>query len=234
MVDDAVLLNFPDFCFPKQYLVLDIETTGFSKQVDFIMQIGLLHIANEEVKNKTSFYMQVPEGSLSDGAFKAHGITEEKCNKEGLPRHTACLNLASTLANWFSMGGVIVGHNAARFDLPFISSVMTRENVDFDFHDQALVDTGCLVKAIQINTFPLTKETPSAYWHRISSIRAHKVYWALERYCIPEFKLEERMKEEKLSSHDALADCIVTSWVLEALKKRRAAIQALMGKREVG
>lgn len=228
-MDDAVLLNFPDFCFPEHYLVLDIETTGFSNKVDFIQQVGMVQVSDGEIKNSVSFYMQVPEGSVSDGAFKVHGITADKCNRDGLPRRLACLHLAETLSSWFKKGGALVGHNAARFDLPFISNVMTREKVDFDFHDFAVVDTGCLVKAIQINTFPQTRETPRAYWRRISNIRAKGVFWALAKYCIPTFGLEKRAEEAGLDAHDALADCIMTSWVLEDLKKRRANVAALKG-----
>jgi len=229
-VDDAVLLNFPDFCFPEHYMVIDLETTGFDNKVDFIQQVGLVHVSKGEIKNKMGFLMQVPLGSVSEGAFKVHGITAEKCMKEGLPRRVACLRLADTLTNWFKLGGTLVGHNAIGFDLPYISSVMTRENVNFDFHDAALVDTGCLVKAIQLNTFPQKGETPRMYWNRIRNIRAAGVYWSLDRYCVPTFGFEKRAKEEGLDAHDALADCVMTSWVLEDLKKRRENIAALMKK----
>lgn len=100
----------------KNYLILDIETTGFSPIDNEILEIGLLYISDKKIEA----YSQI--NTCAKGVpphiVKLTGITEEMMRTEGIhPK----INLAFTVDNYIRHADIIIGHNFINFDLPFLN-----------------------------------------------------------------------------------------------------------------
>lgn len=79
------------------YLVADTETTGFKRSGPLIQpeqgrvcQLAFV-LCGEDAEPIMEFSSLIKLGDIkiSDGAFKAHGITAEKCNRFGLDQRSA-------------------------------------------------------------------------------------------------------------------------------------------------
>ena len=212
-------MNYPPEYFPATYLVLDVETTGFSHRKDYIAQFGLAKVVERELVYQTGFIIHVPKDSMSEGATGSHGLTEEICNRDGVPREEAMNTIHGILTSWHETNpnDPIVGHNLAKFDLPFIEQEFERFNLVFDLDVFPMVDTGAMVKAMQIGTYPTPGEPQKQFMLRMLNYRAKGVMWALEKYCIDRYGLRE--KTASMDSHNAQNDCVITHWVLEEIYK---------------
>lgn len=116
------------------YLIFDTETTTFpSNYLDRnhpnqarMMQLGIL-VLDETFKEVFAFksLIRLPEGKVcSDGAFAAHGISVERCNKFGLPSDVAI----KVLENLYGDSIRCIGHN-----LQFDARLVEIEDSTFPF-----------------------------------------------------------------------------------------------------
>lgn len=220
------LHRYPDSYFPESYLVVDIETTGFSPVRDYIVQFGIVHVEGCEVVSKLSFLVQIPPGSMNEKATEVHGLTEEMCNTQGVPRKDAIYSICNTLTQWVGSRAdpVFIGHNAYKFDFPFMQGEFERAGLPrFDLSSCRIIDTGAIVKAEQIGTYPLLEhgETLYEFNDRVLNLRIKGVKWALGEYCMNRFRLQEKMASEGIKTHDATSDCMLTHWVFEKLREER-------------
>ena len=113
--------------YPKKYVVLDIETTGLSRNNDRIIEIA----ANEYVNGTLSrqFHTYVNPGMHIPMAIShLNGIWDK--DVEGAP---SIIEVRDELKRFIGKSP-IVGHNIARFDIPFLSIQMRTEfkNSQFD------------------------------------------------------------------------------------------------------
>ena len=99
----------------ENYLFIDTETTGFKKSGGLmqegqarVCQIAMI-LANQEGRTLSEFSSLVrPERwSISEGAEKVHGITDDDCYTNGL-RQSVIIEMYHTLA---SKADIIVAHN---------------------------------------------------------------------------------------------------------------------------
>ncbi|MEC9484552.1 MAG: 3'-5' exonuclease [Candidatus Izemoplasma sp.] len=107
------------------YVVFDIETTGLNPRTDRIIEIGALRIKNGEVVD--SFEQLINPGiTIPDNVIAIHGITNEMV-KDALFPGIALQEFIS-----FCEGvDFLIGHNAVRFDYPFIENECTRYMVKY-------------------------------------------------------------------------------------------------------
>lgn len=98
--------------FPKSYVVIDIETTGFDPVHNKIIEIGALKVENYNVVD--SFSSLVNPGILIDSFIsELTGITNEQLSS------APYLNTILPLFDDFVADSIIVGHNVS-FDINFI------------------------------------------------------------------------------------------------------------------
>ena len=70
---------------PSTYLVFDTETGGTDLYSDRILEFGFCFVIDNVVKEKMSFLVKRPRDFvITEGAFKAHGITHELLEREGV------------------------------------------------------------------------------------------------------------------------------------------------------
>ena len=124
----------------EDYVVFDIETTGFNSQNDRIIEIGAVKIVNGKVTETFSEFvnpqMPIPYRitqltTITDAMVMDAGTIEEV-----LPRFLA-----------FSKGSVLVAHNAG-FDTGFIKENAKRLNLAYDF---TVVDTLGLARCLMVH-----------------------------------------------------------------------------------
>lgn len=118
------------------YVVLDIETTGFSAENDDIIELSAIKVENGEVVDEFSKLIK-PFGFLSNRIVELTGITREMVS------NAPYINPVILEFNEFCKGYTVIGHNV-NFDLNFINKKL------FECHgitfDNDYIDTLKLAK----------------------------------------------------------------------------------------
>lgn len=106
-------------------IVFDIETTGFSRDNERIIEIALLDIAGGE--NSTFQTLVNPERYVANSHI--HGISTHKVNRPDIPRMKDLIPvLLQYVRSRQKPGGRVmwVAHNARSFDVPFLVNEFSR------------------------------------------------------------------------------------------------------------
>jgi len=119
-------------CIGKNIICFDLETTGFSKTEDEILQINILGLTKDgEIKTKLDTFI-CPERKTSwDGAMEKNHITPEMVKDAPTLKEMSCI-----INQIFENADIIVGHNIIKFDTGFITA-----GTNFDFSKKILADT---------------------------------------------------------------------------------------------
>ena len=94
------------------FAVIDVETTGFSPEVERIIEVGVVVL--DPLGEETGWFCSLVDPGRDPGPTSVHRITTEMVH--GAP---AFASLHPYLADLLS-SRVVVGHNVDRFDLPFL------------------------------------------------------------------------------------------------------------------
>lgn len=103
----------------SDYVIVDVETTGLDYVEDRIVEIGLLKISDNMIKDQYQCFVQSGK-NISDGFTKLTGITEEMVEKQGLKEETAFDKIQEFIGN-----ELMVGYNV-QFDVNFIQKLAER------------------------------------------------------------------------------------------------------------
>ncbi|XP_076902831.1 exonuclease DPD1, chloroplastic/mitochondrial-like [Bidens hawaiensis] len=106
-------------------IVFDIETTGFRRDADRIIEIALQDLSGGE--NSTFQTLVNPNMIVTN--TEIHGITSSMLNKNGVPRMQELIPiLIQYVKSRQKPGGqiLLVGHNAKSFDVPFLMHEFNR------------------------------------------------------------------------------------------------------------
>ncbi len=98
--------------FPKEFVILDIETTGLSPHRDEIIELSALLIRNDEIVEEFNRLVK-PEGEISAFISNLTGITPEMV--------ADAPDIATAIKDFddFCVGKIVLGHNIT-FDISFI------------------------------------------------------------------------------------------------------------------
>ncbi|KAL4636751.1 hypothetical protein ACB092_03G031300 [Castanea dentata] len=111
-------------------IVFDIETTGFSRENERIIEIALRDLEGGE--NSTFQTLVNPQRFVPNS--HVHGITTRMVNKPDVPRMEDLIPiLLQFVRSRQKPGGYVVlaAHNARSFDVPFLRSEFTRCKAEF-------------------------------------------------------------------------------------------------------
>ena len=147
----------PDLLKSYRIVCLDLETTGLSAIFNNIIELGVVEIVNGEIKTK---YSRLFGGGRSSMYLvrKVHKIRDFE--REG---KTTFAESAKSVADWLN-GAVLLTHNGAKFDIPFMKRKMEEVRVSLNF-------------PFQIDTFLLSKKYGDHEFHSLK--------WLCEKYGIP-------------------------------------------------
>lgn len=124
------------------YLVKDTETTGFAKSGLIcegqarVIQLGLIlmNSAGKRLAQYCSLILPTSWNEITEGAYKAHGITKQDCEKYGV-------HINSAMSIYFLMAkkaSVFVAHNA-NFDKRML-------DIETAYFNEGRAEPVCIVK----------------------------------------------------------------------------------------
>lgn len=208
---------------PCDYLVLDTETTGFSKTNDRILQVGMMLVRDckpakdlWDSDHKALYLKWTPDVFIGkESAMEVHGITPEVCAAKGAPPADVMQIIKDTIEYARGNGMMIVGHNMISFDAPFITQEMYRAGIKHEFYHNEIVDTGLFVKAMQLGMLP-GGDRIYDYGKRVMDMRS-RAKWSLDRFCIGTFRLDQLYGISAERAHDAGYDCYITSCLITVI-----------------
>lgn len=195
--------------FIQNYIVLDIETTGFSPAYDSIIEIAAIKIENGTVIDK--FQSLINPGCLIDEfTIKLTGISNELL--ESAPTFN---NIMKAFVNFIG-DNIIVGHNV-NFDINFIYDYCLKENIYFknDFIDTLRLSRMLFknLKSHKLNILSEELNLPNKPDHRalIDSYCTYDLYEYIKKY-VSENNLDfKSLYAKKLSKSIRAADIICSS-----------------------
>ncbi|MCR5187163.1 MAG: 3'-5' exonuclease [Clostridia bacterium] len=97
-----------------RYLVLDIETTGFDKENDDILQISIINQDEEVLFNE---YIRPVKKTAWPEAERIHHITDAMVREKNSLEH-----FKPELEHIFSMYSYMLTYNGEYFDIPFMKA----------------------------------------------------------------------------------------------------------------
>lgn len=228
--------------WPASGFFYDLETTGFSHDRDLIVEWGhaLVHDAvvvdrNDVVLNWLARPDLVPahfvEGQLARVAQamrdqdRPWSLTPRRLRDEGADPHEVLAWVYDLLAGARDKGLVTVTHNGLAFDNVMLANAFARDlGRTFEFDRDRVMDTGCLIKAMQLaalghrDAYPRRGERLSNYFTRIKDWRAKGVFYSLDRYAVPAFGIDT----DASLAHTAGEDAFVLTLLVAEIGRRIA------------
>lgn len=120
-------------------LFLDIETTGFSREWNEIIELASVLYDSDKKEMIDSFHMYArPVRGVPANITEITGITNEQlihCKPEW--------EMLLDFLNWFDEHDieVIIGHNCKAFDLQFIAAKCNKYNMEWTGKNKEVIDT---------------------------------------------------------------------------------------------
>ena len=166
--------------FPKDYTVIDIETTGLSNNYNEIIELSALKIRNDKIVDRYSTLVK-PKGKISSFISKLTGITNEMVD--------TAPSIENILDKYieFIDNDVVVGHNV-RFDIGFIN----KKNIQC--YDKEFTNKS-------IDTCRLSRKIKGLERHKLDYVANHynidtSGHHRAERDCIMTYGIYNAMKSE--------------------------------------
>ncbi|MBE5880898.1 MAG: PolC-type DNA polymerase III [Lachnospiraceae bacterium] len=142
LVDDLknIVTDSRNQSLVSDYVIFDIETTGFSNEKNNIIEIGAVKIQNGKITDRFSSYVN-PEEPIPFRIEQLTGINDSMV--------VDAPKIETVLPQFleFCEGAVLVAHNAD-FDIGFIRVAAKRQNLAFDY---TYLDTVALARVLLPN-----------------------------------------------------------------------------------
>lgn len=198
--------------FPKEYILIDLETTGLSPIYNEIIEISALKIKDREIIDTFSELIK-PEYEIDDFIAKLTGITNEMVENSRNVKE-----VISDFMSFINKDDILVGYNV-NFDINFLYDNILRTSNKF--LENNFVDIMRIAKYAlkdEVDSFRLKRlakyyEIDTNGMHRgekdcqVSKIIFEKVQGLiLDRYQTHEFFLEARKKAQYLNSKDIVSE----------------------------
>lgn len=122
----------------KNLVIFDVETTGISKQLDWIIQLSAIKIDKKTLKVIDEFDSYViPAGQwvINPAATEINGLTEDFIKKNG-----KTLKEIGPKFIEFCEGADMGGYNSNTFDIMFLYKDFTYSGLQFDFDNRTWYD----------------------------------------------------------------------------------------------
>lgn len=212
------------FTLPTTYLVLDCETTGFSREQDYIIDVGWLAVQNNVIVDGGSCMLDWSRVSVDHGYIQSqllrqateygrvgrrHQYPYERLCREGEEPLQVLHEYVTRIYNYIAQkAGVIIGHGFWNFDREMLNAHTQRyfDGYVLPWQPNSIFDTGLLEKAAQSLIYPYAGETLDTWYHRVDDNHI-RVKYNLESHCVPKYRLVERYSVSADDMHTAACDC---------------------------
>jgi DNA polymerase III epsilon subunit-like protein len=228
---------------PGDYLVVDLETTGVDLAKDLIVQIGHCLVRDNRIIDNGSVVLDWHRVPLIEPAWLEERMVQTRnyveYDKEGQPTgrryrftpqrlRTVGVDPPEVLRfymEWLlelrQQGYFFIAHNGFHFDCALLERHFARLfESPFRFEDREVFDTGMVVKAFQAGLYFHPGESPRDFANRVRPLRLKGIRWALDSFCVPYFKLDEKYQMDTNDSHEACWDVRATHLLFQELLAR--------------
>ncbi|MBN2604479.1 MAG: 3'-5' exonuclease [Bacilli bacterium] len=106
-----------------EYVVFDIETTGLNTSEDRIIEIGAIKVRDGIIVDEFNRLIN-PGFLITDEITNINGITNEMLEHENYPGV-----VLAEFNRFIGEATFLIGHNAIRFDYPFVQSEFKRNYI---------------------------------------------------------------------------------------------------------
>lgn len=216
---------------PVDYMVFDLETTGFSRQRDLPLDIGFVIVRDRQIAYQGNFVLDWTRYKGVDQRWLAYRL--EDCGyrvrakgvnwvytRNYLRKH-GC-NPLESLSEFHDLlwvnrdaGAHLVAHNGWSFDLAMLHNLFAECSGTFRCRDDELYDTGGMEKAMQLKELPQAGDTLRGFFSRVISRRVAGLTWNVAA-CVQRWGLmtpDAPFTEDQF--HTASADCWFTHRLFE-------------------
>lgn len=206
---------------PKNYIVWDLETTGFDPIKDYIIEIGVAMVRDGEIVERKNWLLN--HGiEITEKTTEVTGITKELIDSEG--RDPAeCL---SEFMQILQVDTPHLTHNGIRFDIPFLVHALIKHfgesqggvmsyTKKIKTYRKYAMDTAVFVKAKKLGMEWKWGEDFARYAERVMSIMAKRVKYSVDVCCE-----EMNISKEGVEQHRALGDVELTNKIYQYLTQQ--------------
>lgn len=195
--------------FPKNYIVWDLETNGFSSTKNVILEVAVAIIREGNVVDKWSSLIN-QDFEPNPKAEAIHGISREMCIAEGRPLEEVIGKLFKNIRDCEAH----ITHNGTRFDLMFLEQALinARTPSNYEYLAEKHIDTAALYKAMKINEKKIWSESWPDFFMRVLKEYAPGVKYNVGVCCD-----ELGISREGVEQHRALADVLLTNEIYKKI-----------------
>lgn len=225
--------------FPVDYVSFDIETTGFMKDLDVPVDFGWTIVRDCKIAHRGNFLLNWTGypgmerafiidrlASVDEGMRKSGGAcqyTIDMLEKQGKRPDYVLKFILDLFRKNRQAGGSFIGHNAWSYDSQLLGNIFQESlDVKWEFGENELWDTGCMVKAAVAHLIPYPDEkTLKEYFKRVQYNRQPGLKWNMAS-CIERYDLVERFGLDVREQHGASFDCYVAHLLFEELRNGKS------------
>lgn len=112
----------------RNFVLIDVETTGFDEKKHQILEVGMLVIKNMEIVDKLEVKVKHKEYVISEGAMEANKINILEHNKQAIEEKEAAeliLKFLNDNKSEEEEGYIVIGQNIG-FDIKFLEAMFLR------------------------------------------------------------------------------------------------------------
>lgn len=197
------------------YLVWDLETTGFVAPECRILEIGCFIVRDNEVERK--HWVLDNKVEIPEKIVEITGITQAIIDEEGRDPKECLLEFLP----YFKLCKQNVTHNGIRFDIPFLvnyaedvlSFTDKQKRFTTDLLNETAFDTAVQFKANQLVMLQDENESHFRFANRVMSVRAYGVLFNLGFACD-----ELGVDRSNIVQHRAMADVELTHEIYKKIK----------------
>lgn len=225
--------------WPRDYFVIDVETTGLDINNDLIVEFGHCLVKNGEVVDRLTVIVDwtKQQGEIADAIEgKLANVTNsmakaglqfhidfERMKKEGRPPSEVFPFYSKMLNTMLDKGVPIVGHNIYNFDEPIlINNLRTYDFPKVNFHDNCILDTNGIERANGLGPTPITvprrNDTLRSYFMRLSTLRVKGLKSNLGDHCFTKYGFDKH-GVNKSQMHNASIDAFCVHILMEKFRQ---------------
>jgi DNA polymerase III epsilon subunit-like protein len=227
--------------WPRNYLAVDCETTGFSKEKDVIIEIGHCLVEDGVVTDRLDLVLdwshhptvpaayveskiaQVQRHMADDG--RRWGMSWRRMLDEGIEPEEALRFYHRLLNDWAAAGGLFVTHNGF-FDEDMFAYNFAGFGIDekgFDFPADQYFDTNSIERANQLAgesaALPVQGESLKSYFRRTKYLKGGKIQSSLDKHCAVKYDLAVKYGLDMTQTHSASFDALLCHCLMQEFGK---------------
>lgn len=224
--------------FPDSYFIFDLETTGFAREHDVIVEAGWGIVHNRQLVDYGGVILdwtrygdwnfrswlrwrldKVAREMAAQG--RTYHFTYDRLAAEGVDPLQGMHDFVQLLWQFIGSSGFLVGHGIYYYDTSMIDGHTHRfmDGYELPWDMATILDTAIIEKATETNSLPWPEDGLDDWYKRVQGIRAKGIRWNLDGACAAKYNLAERFHLNMAEAHRAGFDCVLNYGLAETYRQ---------------